>query len=58
MLAPKIKSGERVLIVAHGNSLRALIKHIDNISDEAIINLNLPTGVCLDVVIVFPVATM
>ncbi len=44
VIAPLIKSGKRVLIVAHGNSLRALIKHIDNISDEAIVNLNLPTG--------------
>ena len=44
VLVPRIKSGERVLIVAHGNSLRALIKHIDGISDKDIINLNLPTG--------------
>ncbi len=44
MLGPKIQSGQRLLIVAHGNSLRALIKHIDSISDKDIINLNLPTG--------------
>ncbi|QJC30619.1 2,3-diphosphoglycerate-dependent phosphoglycerate mutase [Enterobacteriaceae endosymbiont of Neohaemonia nigricornis] len=41
----KINNGERVLIVAHGNSLRALIKHIEQISDNDIINLNIPTGI-------------
>ncbi|QJC33162.1 2,3-diphosphoglycerate-dependent phosphoglycerate mutase [Enterobacteriaceae endosymbiont of Donacia clavipes] len=40
----KIMNGERILIVAHGNSLRAFIKYIENISDKEIINLNLPTG--------------
>ncbi|HET6914287.1 MAG TPA: 2,3-diphosphoglycerate-dependent phosphoglycerate mutase [Rhodanobacteraceae bacterium] len=44
-LAPAIKAGQRVLVVAHGNSLRALIKYLDNISDEAIVELNIPTGV-------------
>lgn len=43
-IAPAIRSGRNVLVTAHGNSLRALIKHIDNISDEDIVNLNLPTG--------------
>lgn len=43
-IAPAIKSGRRVLIAAHGNSLRALIKHLDNVSDEDIVNLNIPTG--------------
>lgn len=43
-IAPAIKSGRNVLITAHGNSLRALIKHIDNISEEDIVHLNLPTG--------------
>ena len=38
-------SGERVLIAAHGNSLRALVKYLDNISDEAIVELNIPTGI-------------
>jgi 2,3-bisphosphoglycerate-dependent phosphoglycerate mutase len=46
-IAPTIKSGKRVLIVAHGNSLRALVKYLDNMSDEAIIELNIPTGVPL-----------
>ncbi|QJC37606.1 2,3-diphosphoglycerate-dependent phosphoglycerate mutase [Enterobacteriaceae endosymbiont of Donacia bicoloricornis] len=42
---PKIMNGERVLIVAHGNSLRALIKHIENINDTDIVSLNLATGI-------------
>lgn len=42
-----IKAGKRVLISAHGNSLRALIKYFDNISDEDILKLNIPTGVPL-----------
>lgn len=43
-IAPAIRTGRRVLISAHGNSLRALIKHLDNVSDEDIISLNIPTG--------------
>jgi 2,3-bisphosphoglycerate-dependent phosphoglycerate mutase len=43
-ILPEIKAGKRVLIVAHGNSLRALIKHLDNISDNDIVELNIPTG--------------
>ena len=46
-LAPAIKSGQRILIAAHGNSLRALCKHLDNISEEEITGLNIPTGVPL-----------
>lgn len=46
-LAPAIKSGQRLLIAAHGNSLRALVKYLDNISDEAIVELNIPTGIPL-----------
>lgn len=46
-IAPQIKRGARVLISAHGNSLRALVKHLDNISDEAIVSLNIPTGIPL-----------
>lgn len=42
-----VKSGQRVLISAHGNSLRALVKYLDNISDEAIPELNIPTGIPL-----------
>lgn len=47
VIAPSIKSGKRVLIAAHGNSLRALVKYLDNISDEAITGLNIPTGLPL-----------
>ncbi len=43
-IAPSIRSGQRVLIVAHGNSLRALIRHLDQVSEADIVNLNLPTG--------------
>ncbi len=43
-IAPAIKAGRRVLVAAHGNSLRALIKHLDNISDDDIVGVNIPTG--------------
>ena len=46
-IAPRITSGERVLIAAHGNSLRALVKYLDGISDEDIVELNIPTGIPL-----------
>ena len=46
-IVPKIKSGKRVLIVAHGNSLRALVKHLDGTSNEDIVKLNIPTGIPL-----------
>ena len=46
-IAPSIRAGRRVLIVAHGNSLRALVKHLDGISDDAIADLNIPTGIPL-----------
>jgi 2,3-bisphosphoglycerate-dependent phosphoglycerate mutase len=46
-LAPAVRSGKRVLIAAHGNSMRALVKHLDGISDEAIVKLNIPTGIPL-----------
>ena len=46
-IAPDIKSEKKVLIVAHGNSIRALVKYLDNISDEEIVGLNIPTGVPL-----------
>lgn len=46
-ITPDIMSGKRVLIVAHGNSLRALVKYLDNVSDEEIVGLNIPTGVPL-----------
>lgn len=46
-IAPTIRQGQRVVIAAHGNSLRALVKYLDNVSDEAIVGLNIPTGVPL-----------
>ena len=46
-IVPEIKSGKRVIIAAHGNSLRALVKHLDSMSDEAIMELNIPTGIPL-----------
>jgi 2,3-bisphosphoglycerate-dependent phosphoglycerate mutase len=46
-IAPSIESGKRVLIAAHGNSLRALVKYLDDISNDAIVELNIPTGIPL-----------
>jgi 2,3-bisphosphoglycerate-dependent phosphoglycerate mutase len=46
-IKPALEAGRRVLIVAHGNSLRALVKHLDGVSDEDIVDLNIPTGVPL-----------
>lgn len=46
-IAPVVQSGKRVIIAAHGNSLRALVKYLDGISDEEIISLNIPTGIPL-----------
>ncbi|UCD68036.1 MAG: 2,3-diphosphoglycerate-dependent phosphoglycerate mutase [Betaproteobacteria bacterium] len=46
-IGPQVRAGTRVLIVAHGNSLRALVKHIDNISEQEIVGLNIPTGIPL-----------
>jgi 2,3-bisphosphoglycerate-dependent phosphoglycerate mutase len=46
-IAPKIKAGKRIIIAAHGNSLRALVKYLDNISDEDIVHRNIPTGIPL-----------
>ena len=46
-IVPAIRSGKRVLIAAHGNSLRALIKYLDSVSDDDIVELNIPTGVPL-----------
>ena len=47
VIVPELKLGKKVLIAAHGNSLRALVKYLDNISDEDIAGLNIPTGVPL-----------
>jgi len=46
-IAPSIRSGQRVLIAAHGNSLRALVKYLDNYSESDIVELNIPTGIPL-----------
>jgi 2,3-bisphosphoglycerate-dependent phosphoglycerate mutase len=46
-IVPRLKRSEKVLIAAHGNSLRALVKHLDNISNEEIVELNIPTGIPL-----------
>lgn len=47
LIAPSIKSGKQVLIAAHGNSLRALVKYLQNVPDQEIVDLNIPTGVPL-----------
>jgi len=47
VLAPRVRAGRRVLIAAHGNSLRALVKYLDGISEDAIVGLNVPTGIPL-----------
>ena len=46
-IAPTIREGKKVLIAAHGNSLRALVKYLDNVSEEEIVGLNIPTGIPL-----------
>ncbi len=46
-VVPTIKSGQKILISAHGNSLRALVKYLDNISEDEIVKLNIPTGIPL-----------
>lgn len=46
-IAPRVKAGERLLIAAHGNSLRALVKYLDNVPDDEIVKLNIPTGIPL-----------
>ena len=47
VIKPRILKGEKVLITAHGNSIRALMKHLENISDEEISKINVPTGIPL-----------
>ena len=47
IIAPEVAAGKRIFIVAHGNSLRALVKHLDGISDDAIVDVNIPTGIPL-----------
>ena len=46
-MAPAIKAGKRIVVAAHGNSIRALIKYLDNISDEEIVSVNIPNGIPL-----------
>ncbi len=46
-IAPAVKSGKKVVIAAHGNSLRALVKYLDNVSEQDIVNLNIPTAMPL-----------
>ena len=46
-IAPAVRAGRRILVVAHGNSLRALVKHLDGVSDAEIVGLNVPTGIPL-----------
>ncbi|MBP9664585.1 MAG: 2,3-diphosphoglycerate-dependent phosphoglycerate mutase [Pyrinomonadaceae bacterium] len=46
-IAPKVADGRRLIIAAHGNSLRAMVKHLDGIADDEIVNMNIPTGVPL-----------
>ena len=47
MIVPEVRAGRKVLIASHGNSLRALVKYLDKISDDAIVGLNIPTGIPL-----------
>jgi 2,3-bisphosphoglycerate-dependent phosphoglycerate mutase len=44
-IAPSVRSGKKVLVVAHGNSLRALIKYLNNLSDQGVVDLYIPTGI-------------
>ena len=46
-ILPKVREGKRLIVAAHGNSLRALVKYLDAISDQEIVNLNIPTGIPL-----------
>jgi len=46
-IAPRVKSGKRIIVCAHGNSLRALVKYLDNVPDKDIVELNIPTGIPL-----------
>lgn len=46
-IVPDLRTGQTVLVAAHGNSLRAMIKHLDGLSDQAVVGLNVPTGIPL-----------
>ncbi len=47
VLAPAIKAGQRIVVAAHGNSIRALVKYLDNIADADIVGVNIPNGIPL-----------
>jgi 2,3-bisphosphoglycerate-dependent phosphoglycerate mutase len=47
VIVPRLRSGQQIIIAAHGNSLRAMVKHLDHISEEEIVELNIPTGIPL-----------
>ena len=47
VIAPDVKAGKRVILVAHGNTIRALVKYLDNVSEKDIVGLNIPTGIPL-----------
>ena len=46
-IVPDLRAGQTVCVAAHGNSLRALVKHLDDMSEEAVVGLNIPTGIPL-----------
>ena len=46
-IKPEVQSGKKILVVAHGNSLRALVKYLDKVSDKEIVKMNIPTGIPL-----------
>jgi 2,3-bisphosphoglycerate-dependent phosphoglycerate mutase len=45
VIVPQLKEGKQIIVAAHGNSLRGIVKHLDGLSDEQIMELNLPTGI-------------
>ena len=47
VIAPQVKAGNRIIVVAHGNTIRALVKYLDNVSEKDIVGLNIPTGIPL-----------
>ena len=47
VIAPQVQAGKRVIVVAHGNTIRALVKYLDNVSEKDIVALNIPTGIPL-----------
>jgi len=47
VISPQVQAGKRVIVVAHGNTIRALVKYLDNVSEKDIVALNIPTGIPL-----------